>query len=185
MCQETYKDPGKGYVKVEFLSDTEDMTYMENTLHHLGEEVELLVAQGVQLKDIAILVRKNRSIPLIADYFDKNTSYKIVSDEAFRLDASLAVCMIMDGLRYLSQPENRIAKAQLATAYQNEVLHKGIDLNTLLLNEIDDYLPFDFIKEAEQLRLMPLYELMENFSICSRCPASNNRMPICAPSLMP
>ena len=113
VCQETYKDPGKGYVKVEFLSDTEDMTYMENTLHHLGEEVELLVAQGVQLKDIAILVRKNRSIPLIADYFDKNTSYKIVSDEAFRLDASLAVCMIMDGLRYLSQPENRIAKAQL------------------------------------------------------------------------
>lgn len=161
VCQETYKDPGKGYVKVEFLSDTEDMTYMENTLHHLGEEVELLVAQGVQLKDIAILVRKNRSIPLIADYFDKNTSYKIVSDEAFRLDASLAVCMIMDGLRYLSQPENRIAKAQLAAAYQNEVLHKGIDLNTLLLNEIDDYLPFDFIKEAEQLRLMPLYELME------------------------
>lgn len=137
------------------------MTYMENTLYHLGEEVELLVAQGVQLKDIAILVRKNRSIPLIADYFDKNTSYKIVSDEAFRLDASLAVCMIMDGLRYLSQPGNRIAKAQLAAAYQNEVLHKGIDLNTLLLNEIDDYLPFDFIKEAEQLRLMPLYELME------------------------
>ena len=155
VCQETYKDPGKGYVKVEFLSDTEDMTYMENTLHHLGEEVELLVAQGVQLKDIAILVRKNRSIPLIADYFDKNTSYKIVSDEAFRLDASLAVCMIMDGLRYLSQPENRIAKAQPAAAYQNEVLHKGIDLNTLLLNGIDDYLPFDFIKEAEQLRLMP------------------------------
>ena len=74
VCQETYKDPGKGYVKVEFLSDTEDMTYMENTLHHLGEEVELLVAQGVQLKDIAILVRKNSIIPLLADYFDKNTS---------------------------------------------------------------------------------------------------------------
>ena len=52
-------------------------------------------------------------------------------------------------------------QAQLAAAYQNEVLHKGIDLNTLLLNGIDDYLPFDFIKEAEQLRLMPLYELME------------------------
>ena len=40
VCQETYKDPGKGYVKVEFLSDTEDMPYMEHTLHHLGEEVE-------------------------------------------------------------------------------------------------------------------------------------------------
>ena len=161
VCQETDKDPGKGYVKVDFLSDKEDMTYMEDTLHHLGEEVESLVTQGVQLKDIAILVRKNRSIPLIADYFDKKTSYKIVSDEAFRLDASLAVCMILDGLRYLAQPENRIAKAQLAAAYQNEVLHKDIDLNTLLLNEIDDYLPYAFTEEVEKLRLMPLYELME------------------------
>lgn len=149
------------------------------------EEVELLVAQGVQLKDIAILVRKNRSIPLIADYFDKNTSYKIVSDEAFRLDASLAVCMIMDSLRYLSQPGNRIAKAQLAAAYQNEVLHKGIDLNTLLLNEIDDYLPFDFIKEAEQLRLMPLYELMEKlFNLFQMSCIKQQDAYLCA-SLMP
>lgn len=159
--QETCKDPGKGYVKVAFLTDQEDKTYMEDTLHRLGEEVESLVAQGVRLGDIAILVRKNRSIPLIADYFDKNTSYKIVSDEAFRLDASLAVCMIMDGLRYLSQPDNRIAKAQLAAAWQNEVLHKDIDLNTLLLNDINEYLPPAFIEKIELLRLMPLYELME------------------------
>lgn len=161
VCQEIYKEPGKGYVKVTFLSGKEDATYTIDTLQQLAEEVQVLVAQGVQLKDIAILVRKNRSIPLIADYFDKNTSYKIVSDEAFRLDASLAVCMILDGLRYLSEPANRIAKAQLAAAYQNKVLCKQIDLNTLLLNDIDDYLPCDFTEQVETLRLMPLYELME------------------------
>lgn len=161
VCQEICKDPGKGYVKVTFLTGKEDATYTIDTLQQLAGEAQALVAQGVQLKDIAILVRKNRSIPLIADYFDKNTPYKIVSDEAFRLDASLAVCMILDGLRYLSEPANRIAKAQLAAAYQNKVLCRQIDLNTLLLNDIDDYLPCDFTEQVETLRLMPLYELME------------------------
>lgn len=162
VCQEICKDPDKGYVKVAFLPNkTEDTTYAQDTLQQLTQEVEQLVERGVRLKDIAILVRKNRSIPLIADYFDKKTPYKVVSDEAFRLDASLAICMILDGLRYLAEPENRIAKAQLAAAYQNEILHRNIDFNTLLLNEIDDYLPYTFTEQVEVLRLMPLYELME------------------------
>ena len=159
--QDICKDPGKGYVKVTFLTDKKDTAYTVDTLQQLAEEVELLAEQGVKLSDIAILVRKNKAIPLIADYFDKHTPYKVVSDEAFRLDASLAICMILDGLRYLSQPENRIAKAQLATAYQNEVLRNKIDLNTLLLNGVDPYLPALFIEQQETLRLMPLYELME------------------------
>ena len=116
------------------------MAYVEDTLQQLANETQLLVTAGIQLKDIAILVRKNKTIPLVADYFDKNTPYKIVSDEAFQLNASLAICMIMDGLRYLSNPENRIAKAQLAAAYQNEILKNNIDLNTLLLNDIDESL---------------------------------------------
>ena len=110
--------------------------------------MELLVAQGVQLKDIAILVRKNRSIPLIADYFDKNTSYKIVSDEGIPTGCLTGGMYDNGWPALLVTTRNRIAKAQLAAAYQNEVLHKGIDLNTLLLNGIDDYLPFDFIKRS-------------------------------------
>lgn len=89
-------------------------------------EVEHLLQSGVKLNDIAILVRKNKSIPRIADYFDKQLNYKIVSDEAFRLDASLAICMMLDALRYLSDPENRIVKAQLATNYQLQILHSNM-----------------------------------------------------------
>ena len=58
----------------------------------------------------------------------------MVSDEAFRLDASLAICMMLDALRFLSDENNKIARAQLAIAYQNEVFtKKGLDWNTLLL----------------------------------------------------
>lgn len=161
VVQESPRDTEKGYVKVSFLEPDEDHDYVEQTLISLGEEVEQLLSSGVRLNDIAILVRKNKNIPRIADYFDKELHYKIVSDEAFRLDASLAICMLMDALRYLSDENNKIARAQLAIAYQNEVLQKQQDWNTLLLLPAENYLPATFLEKIKELRLMPLYELLE------------------------
>ena len=166
VVQESPRATEKGYVRVSFLEPDEEHDYIEQTLISLGAEVEHLLAHGVRLNDIAILVRKNKSIPRIADYFDKELHYKIVSDEAFRLNASLAICMMMDALRYLSDENNRIARAQLAVAYQNEVLQKGLDWNTLLLLPVENYLPPAFLERKDELKLMPLYELLEElFSI--------------------
>ncbi|MBQ8443210.1 MAG: UvrD-helicase domain-containing protein [Bacteroides sp.] len=161
VCQEICKTPEKGSVKLTFLSKKEDVDYQEDTLQHLAEEVDNLLQQGVKLNDMAILVRKNNLIPLVADYFDKHTPHRIVSDEAFRLDASLAISMLMDALRCLVEPQNRIAKAQLAIAYQNEVLQNDMDLNHILLGDTDSYLPSAFIEQYESLRLIPLFELLE------------------------
>ena len=162
--QEIARKEEKGSVKLIFLKTKEDISYQEDTLEHLAEEVKHMVEQGVKVNDMAILVRKNGVIPMVADYFDKHTSYRVVSDEAFRLDASLAINMLMDALRYLVNDENRVAQAQLASAYQNEVLHRDIDLNTLLLGDLNDYLPTSFIEEKESLRLMPLFELLERLT---------------------
>ena len=161
VVQEIGRKEGKGSVKLTFLTDKEGVDYREETLQHLATEIEHMHQQGVKINDMAILVRKNNLIPLVADYFDKHTPYKVVSDEAFRLDASLSINILMDALRYLVNPENRIAQAQLATAYQNEVLQKNLDLNTLLLGNLDEYMPTTFIEERERLRLMPLFELLE------------------------
>ena len=161
VCQEIHKTPERGSVKLTFLPKKEDVDYQEDTLQHLTEEVDDLLQQGVKLNDIAILVRKNNVIPMVADYFDKHTSYRIVSDEAFRLDASLAITMLMDALRCLVEPKNLIAKAQLAIAYQNEVLKNDIDLNIILLGDTDSFLPSGFLEQYEKLRLIPLFELLE------------------------
>ena len=162
--QETNRETVRGSVKFTFLTDKIDVSYQEETLQQLAEEVESMAQQGVSLNDMAILVRKNGVIPVVADYFDKHTPYRIVSDEAFRLDASLAINMLMDAIRYLVEPKNSIAQAQLAIAYQNEVLHKDMDLNTLLLGNLDEYLPSAFIEELDALRLMPLLELLEKLT---------------------
>ena len=161
VVQEICRKEDKGSVKLNFLSIKNEKEYTEHTLQQMAEEVNHLVQQGVKVNDIAILIRKNVYVPGIASYFEKNTPYRVVSDEAFRLNASLAICMMMDAIRFLVSSENLIAKAQLAASYQNEVLHRDIDLNTLLMGNLDDYLPSAFLEEASTLRLMPLSELLE------------------------
>ena len=108
VVQESPKSTEYGYVKATFLEPDDEHNYTEQTLLALGEEVQRLLEEGVTLNDITILVRKNKNIPPIADYFDKELHLSVVSDEAFRLDASLAICMLMDALRCLSNPENKI-----------------------------------------------------------------------------
>ena len=163
--QKSSKKEEKGYIKVSFLSIKGEVDYIEDTLQQLVAEVNTLLGKGVKQNEMAILIRKNKTIPLIANYFDRHTPYRIVSDEAFRLDASLAICMLMDALRFLNEPDNKIVKAQLAAAYQNEVLKNDIDLNTLLLNEMEAFLPTEFIEQIDVLRLMPLYELLEKLFV--------------------
>ena len=155
------KKEENGYVRLSFIQDSKDLPYSDTLLQQMTEEVERLIQTGININDIAILVRKKKVIPEIADYFDKHTPYRIVSDEAFRLDASLAICMMIDGLRYLADPEDRIACARLAVAYQKEILHRETDLNTILLNRVEDFLPEAFISQISTWRLMPLYELLE------------------------
>ena len=118
VVQESPKSTEYGYVKATFLEPDDEHNYTEQTLLALGEEVQRLLEEGVTLNDITILVRKNKNIPPIADYFDKELHLSVVSDEAFRLDASLAICMLMDALRCLSNPENKIAEAALMENYK-------------------------------------------------------------------
>lgn len=162
VVQDSPRPENKGYVKVSFLEPDEEHDYTEQTLIHLGNEVKELIASGIHANDIAILVRKNKNIPPIADYFDKELQCKIVSDEAFRLNASLAIHMMIDALRYLSNPNDLISRAQLILTYQNDVLGNTYNLNELLLHsEPDSLLPERFTNQMNALRLMPLYELLE------------------------
>lgn len=159
--QKTFKNPGKGFVKVSFLGKKDDVDYIENTLQKLSEEVNNLINKGILLEDIAILVRKNKLIPIIADYFDKNTKYKIVSDEAFRMDASLAISMMINALRVISNKDDKIALAQLAVSYQREVLKREINLNDILMSDLNSFLPLAFTENIKKLSLYPLYKLLE------------------------
>ncbi len=159
--QESPKIETNGYVKVAFLKPDNNKNYQEKTLEALGNEVERLKALGVQLNDIAILVRKNKNIPPIADYFDKVLKVPVVSDEAFRLDASQSVNMLMDSLRYLTNPNDQVSLASLMIAYQTQIKGHADIKDILLTQKAENYLPPQFVQQSEELKLMPLYELLE------------------------
>ena len=112
VCQQVPEKKGKlGYVDVQLLGG-EDTT--ESMMKQSLEIVTELTAMGVPANKIAILVRSNKAIQDIAAYFMENSDFLMVSDEAFRLDASQAVSTLIVALRLMACPEDAIAKAILA-----------------------------------------------------------------------
>ena len=95
----------QGYVEVRLLKTQEDdeendAENKEDRMMQLClQTVDELTARGVPTHRIAILVRNNRTIQDIAAYFMEHSDYEMVSDEAFRLDASQAVQILITALK--------------------------------------------------------------------------------------
>lgn len=109
----------QGYVEVRLLKTQEDdeendAENKEDRMMQLClQTVDELAARGVPTHRIAILVRNNRTIQDIAAYFMEHSDYEMVSDEAFRLDASQAVQILITALKLLMHPADDIARATL------------------------------------------------------------------------
>ena len=156
---ERRKDAGEVYVT---LLPTED--YQAATLQLVADAISELRSRGVPQKDIAILVRMNNQIPMIAQYFQEQMSeVTIVSDEAFRLEASVAVKLLVSALRLLTHPDDLLTKAAIVKHYHIDVLKEQIEDNELLLstNDLNQLLPEGFLSQREVLLTMPLYDLAE------------------------
>lgn len=125
--------------------------------------IESLLSNGIQCNDIAIIVRKNKHIRSIADYFLHNPvvvdgeprMLKMVSDEAFRLDASQAVNTIVNAMRYLVNPEDGLTEAFLAKSFL------GKELEPTSAHTYMPMLPQEFVTSRTELLSMPLIDLAE------------------------
>ena len=155
------KRPDKGYVSISLLPADD---YQQQVLAEIIETVRKLMVAGISANQIAILVRSNSSIPLIAEYFSRQMhDIHIVSDEAFRLDASIAVNLLIQALHLLSHPDDIMAKAHVAKIYQRQILgNKALDSELLLRSQsLDALLPEAYTAHQQELVTLPLYELVE------------------------
>ena len=163
------KRTDNGYVNIRLLPSQD---YQEQVLLDLTETVGQLIEKGVAPSDIAILVRTNNHIPLIADYFtDKMPHVRIVSDEAFRLDASVSVTLLVNALHLLTHPDDLLAKATIAKIYQRAVLavpaerggSNDMTESELFIKDrsLNELLPEAYTLHMEELLQLPLYELTE------------------------
>ena len=153
------KDEGR--VVIELLPNDE---YQETVLSHTVNHVSELINAGISQKDIAILVRYNFHIPLIAQYFLEHLpEVSIVSDEAFRLDASSAVCLMIQALHLLLHPDDQLTKAAIVKTWLCTVQGKELTDDQYMIagNDLDAYLPEAYIAHFDELLTLPLYELAE------------------------
>ena len=156
----------EGLVKVSLLPGTGN-EYKDNMLAWIDETIQDLLSCGVKEKDIAILVRTNDHIPEIADYImERHQGLKIVSDEAFRLDASPTVCAIIQALRFINSPDNILAKATLAKIYSKTTQNAGdgIENFTGIGNSpetLDTMLPEGFVENIDEMVKKPLVEIID------------------------
>ena len=148
----------QGYVEIRLLKTQEDEdTADESTGKGKGERmmqlcletVDKLVARGVPTNKIAILVRNNQTIQDIAEYFMNHSDYEMVSDEAFRLDASQAVQTLVTALHYLMHPNDDIARATLLK-YALTYLDSEELVNQLTTNR-QEYLETPLLDLTERL----------------------------------
>ena len=153
--------PDEGFVSIRLLPQQD---YQENTYAEVADTVETLLAHGACQRQIAILVRTNNVIPLMADYFATHLpQIHIVSDEAFRLDASASVTLLVQALHLLTHPDDQLARATIAKIYQRSVLGNQAADSELFIKgrPIDELLPEAFTGHTAELMQMPLYELTE------------------------
>lgn len=196
---------GCGYVEVVDLDKADLQDVQENEKDEAGkdrmlDEVvrivhNLIYNQHVQANDIAILIRYRRHLKKISNYLkDVMPEVKVVSDEAYQLDASDALDIMMLAMKVIAnytgqayEPNKRpfyiFLFMTLAMKYQTLVCGKQMtsegaeQVLQATEEEWADMLPDGFVERMEELQVLPLYELCVELHRLFRLDTLNNQSP--------
>ncbi len=152
-----------GFVQVEFL-DAEKEEMLEQNLERTYLIIQDLLIQNFQLRDVAILVRKNTDGSEIANYLS-NKGIEVISSDSLLLSNSAEVNFIYSLLRYLNNTSDQIIQAELLEYMVASERVENTDINQLLVENKQDFISViklvcrDFNSNA--LSKMALYELCE------------------------
>jgi len=163
----------EGFVHVKFVREAEDIKWKDQALRSIPKYLERLLDLGASLKDIAILVRRNEEGQQIVAHLlnYKNSAeakpghrYDVVSNESLRLDGAASVNLLLGAMRYLLNPDDAIARAQLG--YEFAKLHepeRSLVNVFAVSNQVifENNLPDSFAAEKSSLKKLPLFELTE------------------------
>ena len=161
--EQQHKETQEGYVCVKDISHDKDETDNTAMCSEVLNTIRELLSSGVREGDIALLLRTNTEIQQIVDYIAQHDpSIHIFSSDAYRLDASNAVNMIIDTLRWIANPEREISLLQVAIAYHRHILADGLSTADIIALRPEGYaLPPALTAQQSPLLQTPLYELAE------------------------
>ncbi|MBR5962536.1 MAG: UvrD-helicase domain-containing protein [Bacteroidaceae bacterium] len=147
-----------------------------------AQEIVKLLDAGVKQNEIAILARKNDKIATIAEWIGTHPeelgghTVNIVSGEAYSLDSSRAILLLISTLRWISSPagtkeEDIISFALMGIAYHELVLSDSLTITEILEKRDSHYeLPTSIAEKHDELAALPLpelvYQLYERYTLC-------------------
>lgn len=136
VAQKTHKTTENGFVKISLYPSK---SMKEAVLEELIETIKELFNNGYGGKNqskIAILVRSKSNIQDIVNALLQSfgNEINIVSDEAFRLDVSLSVNIIVSAMHLLTHPDDVLTRGKLVKLYNQEVLKKPLTDTDLLVS---------------------------------------------------
>lgn len=161
--EQEHKEKVEGYVRVVDVThekgDRADEVMCGKVLQTLKE----LLDSGVSERHIALLLRTNTQIQQIVDYMAIHApTIHIFSADAYRLDASTSVNMLVDTLRWIAEPNHCVALLQVAINYHQAVLSDGLTTENIIALRSQGYgLPDSITARQTSLQQTPLYELSE------------------------
>ncbi|MDD3668564.1 MAG: 3'-5' exonuclease, partial [Bacteroidales bacterium] len=142
--------PQSGNIRVELLVGKRG-SFEERTLNTLKQEIDYHLEKGYSPKDIAILLRTNAQVSLVADYLS-GQNYSIVSDMAFSYMYSQSIRLIIDALKYVNNKENTVSLFNLKRyIYKDDKALQDVNQSLKIPQELE------WISKKEILR-KPLFD---------------------------
>ena len=161
--EQEHKEKREGYVRIVDVAHEKGENADEVMCRQVLSTIEEMLASGISEKHIALLLRTNTQIQQIVNYMAIHApSIHIFSAEAYRLDASTAVNMLVDALRWIADPEQSVALLQVAINYHHNVLDDNWKAADIIAHSTTGYgLPDALTGRHATLQQTPLYELAE------------------------
>lgn len=163
----------EGFVNVIFIKGDEEIKWKDQALERIPGYLEDLQRKGVPLKEIAILVRKNDEGQDVVNYLLQYKAgvkaipgmrYDVVSGESLRIDTAATVSLLEGAMKYLYNPDDALARAQLAFEFSRIFdADRAVTEVFSVSNQavFENYLPAAFAQNKLRLRKLPLFELTE------------------------
>ena len=167
VAQRTRKTENTGFVSVTLYTKSGNSApddYEERMITDMITQIRTLQQQGLTSQDLAILVRKKDNAESLLQWFHQLApEIKLVSDEAFLLESSVAVQMLVAALFVLNDNKhlNPIPERYLMMHYHTDVLQQPISMLTVATASPEDLLPEAFTQHKQELAQLPLYLLCE------------------------
>lgn len=167
VSQTAKKEDDKGYVYVKlFQKAAKDIDYETCMVQDMISKIRMLKDGGVDYRNMAILVRANKHCTQLIERFNAmEAKIPLVSDEAFHLQSSMAIQILVNALRVLAgdKKKNAVPLYSLARNYQYYVLKKEkMTADDAFLADPEKGLPEEFVLGINDLKMMPLYSLCEH-----------------------